>query len=276
MSMNNEEKKQMKKNNRTLIFLFLIVVFAVLGCAANVVYTTLEQIHLRSNTSLVPYIDSVAYVEEVLPASRGKIFDADGVIIAQDERTYDIICFLDRDRIGVGNEIAYIDDISYAAEQLAPILDVDSQYIFDILNSSKNLYQTELGVAGRNLSEEQKAQIEAIPNLKGIGFRESYKRNYPYGSIFAPQLIGFAKSNDNGKLVGQLGLESYLNDELTGTEGLHAYQASKKGYILPGMYEKTIEPKQGYDVYLTLDAQIQEALNTAVLRTIETKAASKA
>ena len=242
----------------------------------NVFLVTILKKHIRSNTSLEPYVSSVSNVEEKIFASRGNIYDSEGEIVAQDVKTYDIICYLDPDRLSSSDEVAYVDDPSYTAAALAPILDMDSSEIYEILTVNKGLYQIELGVQGRNISEEQKNMIETDKNLHGIGFRNSYKRYYPFGETFCPQLVGFAQSDNSGKLIGKLGIEEYLNDELSGFDGYHSYQRDKYGYILPGMYDETVDAVNGYDVYLTIDAPIQEALNTCLSTTMESKNASRA
>lgn len=248
----------------------------VIAVTVNVFLVTIGKVHIRSGTSLNDYVQSVSNVEERIFASRGNIYDNSGTIVAQDVKTFDIICYLDPDRLSSSDEVAYVDDPSFTAQALAPILGMDANEIYEIIVSNKGLYQIELGALGRNLSEEQKNQIEAIPGLHGIDFRNSYKRYYPFGETFSPQLVGFAQSDNTGKLIGKLGIESYLNDELSGTDGYHSYQRDKHGYILPGMYEETVNAVNGYDVYLTLDLSIQEALNTALNTTMEAKNASRA
>ena len=266
----------MKRSNRTLRFLYFLVLTVILLVIVNVFMVTIFKVHVRSNTSLNNYISSVSNVEERIFASRGNIYDNTGEIVAQDVKTYDIICYLDEDRLASGNQIAYVDNPSYAASVLAPILEMDASDIYSILTSNDGLYQVELGANGRNLSEDQKNQIEAIEDLHGIDFRNSYKRYYPYGDSFSPQIVGFAQSDESGKLIGKLGIEAYLNDELSGSDGFHSYQRDRYGYILPGMYDETIEAVNGYDVYLTLNIPIQEALNTALETTMQYKEASRA
>lgn len=266
----------MKRSNNKLRFLYFLMLTATFLVIVNVFLVTIGKIHIRSNTSLENYVQSVSNVEERIFASRGNIYDSNGSIVAQDVKTYDIICYLDPDRLSSSDEVAFVDNPSFAASALAPILDMDANEIYSLLVNNKGLYQIELGAKGRNLSEEQKKQIEAIEDLHGIDFRNSYKRYYPYGETFSPQLVGFAQSDNTGKLIGKLGIESYLNDELSGTDGYHSYQRDKYGYILPGMFDETINAVNGYDVYLTLDVSIQEALNSALATTIEAKNASRA
>ena len=266
----------MKRSNARLRFLYLIIIAFVLAIIANVFAVTIGRIHVRSMTPLDDYIYSVSNAEETIFASRGTIFDANGITVAKDVNTYDIICYLDEDRLSNGRDIAYVDNPAFCANALAPILDMDATDIYNILIDNQGLYQTELGAKGRNLSQEQVDAINAIEGLHGVDFRNSYERYYPYGESFSPQLLGFAKSDDTGKLVGKLGLESYLDEELSGKDGYRTYQQDKHGYILPGMYDETVDAINGYDVYLTLDVSIQEALNTCLQSTMANKKASRA
>ncbi len=265
----------MKRSNAALRFLYLLLGAFVLLIIFNVLVVIVGHKHLRSGTSLDDYIYSVSNVEETIFASRGNIYDCSGEIVAQDTKTYDIICYLDKDRLSNGTDVAYVDNPSFAANSLSPILGMEASEIYEILTSNDNLYQVELGACGRNLTEEQVVQIKSIEGLHGIGFRNSYKRYYPFGESFSPQLLGFAQSDNTGKLIGKLGIESYLNNELSGVDGYHSYQQDKNGYVLPGMFDETVEAIDGYDVYLTLDVSIQEALNTCLQDTMKYKAASR-
>ena len=266
----------MKRSNGKLRFLYLVLGIFSLVIIANVLLVTVGHIHVRSMTSLDDYVYSVSNVEETIFASRGSIYDTNGITVAQDVQTYDIICYLDQDRLSNGSDVAYVDNPSYTANALAPILGMEAGEIYDILTSNYGLYQVELGAKGRNLTQQQVDQIKAIEGLHGIGFRNSYERYYPYGESFSPQLLGFAQSDNTGKLIGKLGIEAYLNDELSGTDGYRSYQQDKNGYVLPGMFDETVEAIDGYDVYLTLDVPIQEALNTCLQTTMEYKNASRA
>lgn len=266
----------MKRSNGKLRFLYLVLGIFSLVIIANVLLVTVGHIHVRSMTSLDDYVYSVSNVEETIFASRGSIYDTNGITVAQDVQTYDIICYLDQDRLSNGSDVAYVDNPSYTANALAPILGMEAGEIYDILTSNYGLYQVELGAKGRNLTQQQVDQIKTIEGLNGIGFRNSYERYYPYGESFSPQLLGFAQSDNTGKLIGKLGIEAYLNDELSGTDGYRSYQQDKNGYVLPGMFDETVEAIDGYDVYLTLDVPIQEALNTCLQTTMEYKNASRA
>jgi penicillin-binding protein 2B len=260
-----------KKEVNSVLLIFLAAMAIMIIVASNVFLVTIGKIHLRSGTDLSVYADSANTVTTITKALRGDILASDGTIIAEDNRTYNIVCILDPNRPAVEGEVAYVQDKEETATQLGRILKMDPETVLEFLN--QDVYQTELGSAGRNLSEATKNEIEAL-NLPGIEFTDSITRVYPLGT-FASNLIGFAQSNEYGSTVGKMGTELYLNDYLMGTDGLRTYQADKNGYILPGMREEVTAAVNGNDVYLTLDPTIQEAMEEAFEMTENTFGSSR-
>ena len=116
-------------------------------------------------------------------------------------------------------------------------------------------YQVELGPGGRGITELVKDQIDAL-DLPGIDFISSTKRYYPNGD-FLSYTLGYAKRNDKGEYIGEMGLEAYFNDELTGENGYIEYQSDLLGYQItskPSIEKKSVA---GNDIYLTIDTNIQ-------------------
>ena len=126
--------------------------------------------------------------------------------------------------------------------------------ILSILNQ-EGLYQVEFGYAGKNLTEMEKEKIEAL-SLPGIDFIEDEKRYYPNGD-FASYTIGYAKKNENGIITGELGIEALLNSALKGVDGEITYQKDRDGYKIAGTKELRVDAKNGDDIYLTIDSNIE-------------------
>lgn len=253
--------KRRKNNIVLLIFISTLVVMIML--AANVFLVSVNKIHLRSKTNLKDYANSANTHTEIIKANRGYIYDRSGNIIAQDNRTYNIYAILDSSRPSIKGVVSYVSDPEYTAQVLSDILKMDYQTCLNYL--TKDVYQTELGTAGRNLSKETKDLIDSY-KLPGIEFTSSVKRSYPLG-VFAPYIIGFAQSDEGGSTIGKMGAELYLDEYLRGQDGSRVYQADKNGYILPGMRENITSAINGKNVYLTLDKEVQESLEQAFLMT---------
>lgn len=249
-------KKVRNRTQKITFIIFMITLAVMVLIASNVFLVTIAKVHLGSGTDLSAYADSANTVTTTNKALRGNIYDRNGTIIAQDSKTYNIVCILDENRPSTGDTIAYVKDKEGTASALSKILKMDYETCLNYLN--QDVYQTELGTAGRNLSKSTKEEIEAL-NLPGIEFTDSIQRVYPLGT-FASNLIGFAQSDETGSTVGKMGAELYLDGYLKGTDGYSTYQSDKDGNILPGMKEETVSAVNGYDVYTTLDSVIQQAL----------------
>ncbi len=258
--------KMRKRTQRVTYIIFVITLAVMVLIASNVFLVTIAKVHFGSGTDLSAYADSANTVKTTTKALRGNIYDRNGTIIAQDSKTYNIICILDENRPSTGDTIAYVKDKEGTAAALSKILKMDYDQCLSYLN--QDVYQTELGTAGRNLSKSTKEEIEAL-NLPGIEFTDSIQRVYPLGT-FASNLIGFAQSDETGSTVGKMGAELYLDGYLKGTDGYSIYQSDKDGNVLPGMKEETVSAVNGYDVYTTLDATIQQALEESFEMTNDT------
>lgn len=263
----------MKKKQYLLMVFILLILIIFSAIFLNVFMLSINKLHFLSNTNLNVYIEKANEKVEVLNGKRGNIYDANGESIAQNNVTYNIVCILDKNRPVPDGVIGYVDDPMLTSSILSDILGIDQDYIFSQL--SKDYYQTELGLKGRNLSVEVKEEIESH-NLNGVEFVETTERYYPLNE-FSSYLIGYTKPDDEtGELVGQTGLEYFLQDELKSTDGSRTYQSDRYGYVLPGMKEDIIPAVDGNDVYLTLDKDLQITLENAFKESEKLHNATKA
>ena len=250
-------------------FVFKVFLFCMLILIGQLCYLSLSPSIYGINMD--DFAANRNMVEKTLYATRGTIFDNKGSILAQNVNSYTVIAYLSETRTGSSKKPLHVVDKKGTAEALSPILDMSVDYIETLLN--KNSYQVELGPGGRGITELKKEEIESL-NLPGIDFIETYKRYYPNGD-FSSYIIGYAKKKeittevDNKKvvsedLVGELGIESYFNEKLKGTNGYTIYQKDRFGYKIPDTKEETVEAINGSDIYLTIDSSIQRFAEAAV------------
>lgn len=256
-----------KKRKPSIITKIMVVTLVAIGIlVTDVFYVSVEKKHMNSGTDLSAYVDNANTVVETTKALRGNIYDRNGNVIAQDTRAYNIVCILDKNRPSIGGGVTYVKDKEHTAEVLSNILLIDYDKVLSLLN--QDVYQTELGNSGRNLSKSVKDEIEE-QNLPGIEFTDSIERIYPNHSL-ASNLIGYAIADETGSTIGQMGLELYLDSYLSGQDGKRTYQVDKNGYVLPGMKEDVVSTVNGDDVYLTIDTGIQQSLEAAFQQTAAT------
>lgn len=244
----------MKRKNNTINVSKIIFVVLVFSFLAIVIKLSLVSLKKTTNgVDLTAFVENRNTETEVLKAKRGSIKSSDGEILAQTINSYTLIAYLSESRTKDSDNPQHVVDKEATAKALAPILRTTEEYILSRLN--QEAYQVEFGTSGKNLSTITKNQIEDLA-LPGIDFIESNKRYYPM-SNFASYIIGYAKSNDDGNIVGQMGIEAYFDDELQGVDGYTIYQKDAYGYTMPNTTTVTEEPVQGKDIYLTIDSKIQ-------------------
>lgn len=239
----------------TIIIIFLYISFAYLSLSPKIFGINMDEFAKKRDT-----------VKQILYAKRGNILDTEGNTLAQTVSSYTVIAYLDKRRSENFKDPKHVVDPKAAAKALAPVLNMDENYLLKLL--TKKVYQVELGPGGRGISELKKEEVQAL-GLPGIDFIESNKRYYPNGN-FASYIIGYAKENDKGNIVGELGVEAKYNNVLKGTDGKLVYQRDRKGYKIPGTKEERVDAENGSDIYLTLDSSIQRFLESAVKQSEKT------
>ena len=254
-------KKRQINTNKIVInkFVFGLCLFLLILIMCRIVYLGISE--KIDGIDIKKMAQNRNTQKEEISANRGTIFDSTGEILAQNVSSYTVIAYLDENRSKDQDKPMHVTDINDAAKKLAPVLNMSEEDLLKLLN--KDVYQVELGPGGRGITEVKKEEIEEL-NIPGIDFIQNYKRYYPNGD-FASYLIGYAKSDEDGNIIGEMGIEQEFNDELSGKNGYLEYQKDLIGYKIPNTPEIKIDPENGNDIYLTIDANIQLFLEQALL-----------
>lgn len=234
-------------------FIILIVAFLFVAIICKLSYVVLSDkvdgINLKDKSA------SITTVKKTLYADRGSIYDVNGEELASTVNSYTVIAYLNSNKTNV-------EDKEKTAKELAPILNMTEEKLIELLN--KNLYQVELRPGGYGITEVVKARIEKL-ELPGIDFIKNSKKRYYNKSTFASYIVGYAKVLDDGKISGELGIEGYYDDILSGTNGYTKYlKYTSSNYKIPNTNEDTKKAKDGSDIYLTIDSSIQLIAEKAV------------
>lgn len=219
---------------------------AYIALSPNVDGINIQEFASRRNTT-----------KKILRANRGVIYDASGDVLARNVTSYTVVAILSSSRSD------RIQNVEEAATKLSPVLNMDKTRLVKLL--SQNLYQVELGPEGRGITIQKKEEVEAL-DITGIEFIEDTKRNYPNGD-FASYIVGYAKTyvKDNSKvIIGELGIEGLYNKELTGTDGYFKYEQDTSGRQIPDTPEERVDAKNGNDIYLTIDSNIERFTESAM------------
>ena len=208
--------------------------------------------------------------ESAITANRGKIYDRNGQVIAEDTLSYRLIAVVSDKATTDKKNPRHVVDPEKTAEILEQYIPMTKEDIYQRLTKLRAdgtlPYQVEFGVAGRGINHEVMSTIKDL-KLPGILFVSDLKRYYPNG-VFASHLIGFAVKEDNkdGTVTtkGKMGLELTYDKELTGENGKVKYQTDAFSYLLPNSEKMVTPAKDGDNIYLTIDKTIQSFVEDAM------------
>lgn len=260
--------KTMKVSNIYIIcivFIFLCIIFRLL-------YISLGNIHVGEK-SLHEFASNRQIAKKTIYARRGTIYSSKGEVLAKDVNSYTVIAYLDSSRTKDPNRPYHVVNKEETAKKLSSYINMSKESILKLLNTKykscdgtvcteKVPYQVELGPGGRGITELVKDEIEDL-ELPGIDFISSTKRYYPNGN-FMSYTLGYARTNDDGKYCGEMGLELYYNDILTGEDGYMEYQKDLEGYQITDTPSTEKKSVPGQNIYLTIDTNIQMFAEQAV------------
>ena len=260
----------MKKNSRVRrIKLNSKLTMTIVGFFFCVIVIKLCYVVLSPNVDgidLTQFADSRNTAKETLYADRGVIYDVNGKPLAKNANSYKIIAILSPSRTTDMSNPEHVVDKEHTAEAMCTVLATEEtieQCKSDLIGYfSQDLYQAELGNWGR-ISEDERQALLAL-DLPGIMFETLAKKRQYINSSWASYILGYARSNDEGEIVGEMGIESYFNEELSGKNGYVEYQKDAYGYKMATSSEIREDAVPGSDIYLSIDSDVQNILENSI------------
>ncbi len=250
----------MKKNNTIRISYYgiigIVLLFVVI--ITKLIYVSYAEV--TDGMNIKEFASGRNTATETIRASRGTIYSVNEEVLAKNVNSYTVIAIISEDYPN------HVEDKEYTANVLSSYINMSPESILEKLN--KIGFQVELRPGGANISEKLKKEIEAL-DLPGISFISSTKRYYPCGD-FASYIIGYAKKKDDGSIVGELGVEMYYDNELSGKNGSRTYQKDAYGYQIADTPVIEKEATSGLDIYLTIDSNVQMYLENSLSDFTET------
>lgn len=168
-----------------------------------------------------------------IPASRGKILDRHGDMLAQSTPMRAVWATAD----------AKLDKAQL--KELGALLEMDPRQIEKKLNGDKNFVYLK-----RQVSPDAAARIAAL-KLPGIQMDREYSRFYPSGEMVA-HMVGFTGKDDRG----QEGVELAFENRLIGKPGERTVIKDRRGQIVEEVGSER-PPQDGDDIELAIDSKIQ-------------------
>ena len=236
-----------------IAFCVIAVMFLVLaGRIAIINYS-------HGDTYSKAVLDHQSYKSTTIPNKRGEILTSNGTILAYSERVYNLIF----------DPKLVLSDSDYkepTINALVTCFGLERGNLEEILRTKPESHYEKLL---KELSSDEIAEFKALiqdtknnPNIKGVWFEQSYIRKYPFSTL-ACDVVGFA-SAANG---GELGLESYYDDELSGTDGV-SYSYVDENLDVQQTNKDAVD---GNNIVTTIDYNIQNIIEKKIAEYNEEK-----
>lgn len=199
--------------------------------------------------------------------NRGDLYSDDGSLLATSVSKYTVRF----DAVTV-NETDFKENIKPLSQALSLLLGKSVSHYQQVLRKAKE-NQNRYTLIARNLDYSEYITIKEFPLFDkgpykgGLIIEQKTVREHPLGKI-AERSVGYERVDENGYYT-RVGLEGAFGDYLRGKEGKRLKQKIAKGQWKPIGMDNIVEPQDGYDVYSTIDINIQDIAHHALLGQLE-------
>ncbi len=214
----------------------MIVMFSVMFAVAMFLVGRLGYIMIGRGQYYSEQAEELHERERAIKAPRGIIYDRNGVVLA-------------------GNRSVCTISVIYSQV-------TDPEQVIQVLSENLDISEDTIRQKVEKVSSREKiasnVDIEIADaireyQLSGVMIDEDYKRYYPYDTL-ASKVLGFTGADNQGIV----GLEVEYDSVLQGEDGYILTLTDAHGVELTNSAEHRVEPVEGNNLYISIDANIQQ------------------
>lgn len=240
-------RKNKTYNKKKVVVIFFCCAALLLGLVGRLVYLMVFQSDYYSEKA-----DDLHERERDIKAARGKILDANGVVLAANKTVCTISVIHSQ-----------IEEPEAVIGMLVKELGISEEAARKRVEKRSSIERVKT-----NVDKEVGDRIRAY-GYSGVKVDEDFKRYYPYGTL-ASHVLGFTGSDNQGII----GLEVKYDDVLEGINGKILTTTDARGIELDVIGESRVEPVAGYNLRISLDRNIQLYCEQAAKKVMEEKQAN--
>ena len=251
-----------------------MLAFFTLG--TSVLATALYRVQVNDVARFRERLEHQATRRISIPGRRGRILDRDGYVLADSRPRHDIVCNLEsfQRNVGWSNTVNAINvELAHLSAVLRMPCAVEPGHIARHLRESSALPLT----VWRDIDDMALARFaERATDFPGFSDVLRAERIYPCGGLAAHVLGYTGRSRPDShtgdtvvhyyselEVKGRSGVEGFYDGFLSGAPGEKRVRVDARGFRKDdGMVER--EPEHGPDLRLTIDSNIQRALEAAL------------
>jgi len=252
-------------NIRKSIIFRVRIVFIIICLVATVVAVRIGELQYVQGDKWTKMADEMGLKYQKVQATRGNIYSDNGSLMATSLPLYRLAF-----DPTVASDDLYRKKIDSLADKLSRYFgDRSKKYYKERITDARLSNRKYLILSKKLIDYQDKKLISEWPLFRegrlkgGIIFEKTYRRIRPF-SYLGYRTVGFVNENNNGA-----GLEYSYNDQLAGADGRALYRKVAGGRWRPEYDGTEIRPKDGYDIVTTLDVNLQDVAETALLKALQ-------
>jgi cell division protein FtsI (penicillin-binding protein 3) len=252
----------MNKNQTYIRALVLYVCFCVF--ASCIVYKIIQTQFINGAYWKNKFLTQSTRMEE-MDAMRGNIFDINGALLATSLPYYEIAVDVNVPNISNTLFRKYRDSLALCFNALFPEKSV--AYYMQLFQTARNKNDRYVfiknGVRFAELQTIKKFPLFRNGSKWGLITLQHHKRERPF-NMLAARTIGLSRQG-----IKPVGLEGAYDSILKGVRGKRLMQRIARDIWKPLNDENEVEPKDGQDLYTTIDINIQDVAEQALMRALQ-------
>ncbi len=249
-------------NIKQSILIRVRVVFILIALAAAAIPYQVGKLQFKEGDQWRKKAETINFQYREVPATRGNIYAGDGSLLATSLPFY---------RVAIDPTISKGNLFNAGLDSLSKKLsgfykDKSASSYKRMINDARLDNKRYLVVNRKQIGYQGMQEMSNWPIFRagrlggGVIFEKVEKRYQPFKSL-ASRTVGFINEDDYGA-----GIEYSFNSQLKGKDGKALFQRLAGGSWKPVFDAEDVKPENGYDVYTTLDVNIQDVAETALLR----------
>jgi len=249
-------------NFKRSILIRVRVIFILIALGASLIPYRIAQLQLDEGDVWREKAETINFQYREVPATRGNIYAGDGSLLATSLPFY---------RVALDPTIAKDSRYKTGIDSLAKFLsgfykDKSAASYKRMINDARLDNKRYLILNRRQIGYQAMQTMSKWPIFRegrmggGVIFEKVEKRYLPFNSL-ASRTVGFLNEDAYGA-----GIEYSFNDYLKGQDGKALFQRLAGGSWKPVFDAEDVKPENGFDVFTTLDVNIQDVAETALRR----------
>lgn len=253
-----EEKKDISWRVYLVYFMVCLFGLIILGKAAY--------IQIAEDSELLTLVKQQTLIERDIEAVRGNILSSDGSLLATSIPIYEVRFDPNVEALSDQEFYEKVDSLAICLSKL-----FKDQSAFGYKNELIRARKAgeRFHLIHRNVRFNELKKLKGFPIFRlgkykgGFIYLQRNKRERPF-QLLAARTIGYEREG-----VSPVGLEGAYSESLGGIDGKRLMQKLAGGVWMPVSDENEVEPKDGYDIYTSIDINIQDVAEHALLKQLK-------